>query len=132
RRHLQRKLRCGEKPETTRERVEGAEIEIGPLFIWLTAIEDRRFGLPPVGVEASRDDAEGNVRRVEPMVRNRRQRVRHGGYAVRICHGSERRLASRTAIYLPAGRSLERRVVLGRDLRQEIVRMLPVVDGLAL
>src|SRR5260221_2279166 len=65
------------------------------------------------------------------MVRNRRQRVRQSGYAVRIGHGSERRLAGRTAIYLPPGGSFKRRIVLGRYLHQEIMRVLPVMNFLA-
>jgi hypothetical protein len=114
--HLQSELGRGQKPQTTRERVEGTEVEARPLFIGFTPIEDRRFGLPPAGIDASRNDAKRNVGRVEPMMSDRRQRVRHGGYAVGICHGSQGRLASGTAINLPADRSLQRGVVLRRDL----------------
>ena len=66
------------------------------------------------------------------MVGNRRQRVGHGGYAVRIRHGAERRLAGGTAIHLPADRSFQRGVVRRRDLHHEIVRVLPVMNLLAL
>jgi hypothetical protein len=43
-------------------------VEGRALFIRLAAIEHGRFGLPPVGIHPSGDEAECNVRRIEPVV----------------------------------------------------------------
>src|SRR5207244_1937914 len=66
------------------------------------------------------------------MVRNRRQWIRHCGYAVGKCDGYEHRLTGRSAIHLlPDRSSLDRRVVLGRDYHREMLRVLPVMNFLS-
>ena len=50
---------------------------------------------------------------------------------MRIRDGAERRLGCRSAVELKARGADERRVVLGCDLHEQIVRMLPIVDLLA-
>src|SRR5436190_23665670 len=47
-------------------------------------------------------------------------------------HGAEGRLADRAAVHLPSQGTSYRRVVLGGELHEQIVRMLPIVNLLSL
>ena len=51
---------------------------------------------------------------------------------MRIGHGAKGRLAGRAAVHLPPHGTSYRRVVLGRELHEQIVRMLPIVNLLSI
>src|SRR5215831_14447225 len=72
------------------------------------------------------------MRRIEPVVRDGRDRIGHRRGTMGICDGSERRLTDRTAVELPAGLTLQRSIVSGCEFHEEIVGMLPVVNLFAL
>ena len=50
---------------------------------------------------------------------------------MRTGHGAKGRLAGRAAVHLPSHGTSNRRVVLGRELHEQIVRMLPIVNLLS-
>ena len=101
------------------------------MFVGLAPVEHRGLRLPARSVDARRHDPERHVCGVEPVVRQRRDRVRHRRRPVRKRHRAERRFGRRPSKYLPAQAARQRRVVLGRQLHDQIVRMLAVVDRLA-
>ena len=124
-------------PPAHRPRVERARIHHVPsLLVRLRAAEDRAFDFPCAAVEASRQDAHGDVRRVERVMPERRRRVLEGRGPVHECNRSERRFAD--------GRTGERQRVAARQrhppddrgLHHEVVGMLaidqrPMVERLA-
>ena len=69
--------------------------------------------------------------RVQPVVRDWSYRVRHGRRTVRVSGRAERGLSRHAGIDLPPPRSAERALVVDGQFHDEIVRLLAVVDGVA-
>ena len=69
---------------------------------------------------------------VEPVMRDGRQWIWHRRDAVRIRSGTEGRLASGPAIELPPHCGDQGPIVFRRELHEQIVRMLSIVNGFAL
>ena len=65
------------------------------------------------------------------MVRNRRDRVREGRSPVRKTRRTERGLAGQRGIAMQPEPVGERPLVVDRQLHEQIVRMLPIVNGIA-
>src|SRR5580765_5580775 len=65
------------------------------------------------------------------MMGDRRERIRHSGHPMRVRDRAERGLRRRPSVDLPPCRAGQRRVVLGGDLHCEVMRMLTIVDLLA-
>src|SRR4051812_7250860 len=70
--------------------------------------------------------------RIEPVVANRRERARHRRDAMRECRRTECRLADGPSVHLQPDIPGDRPVVRRRELHEQIVRMLTIVDGLSL
>src|SRR5687768_5398852 len=70
---LQHESRRRRDREPAGERIEDREVEVPPVLVRLAAVEYRRLRLPTRREDAGRDDAVGDVRRVEPVVSRRRQ-----------------------------------------------------------
>src|SRR6476646_5148623 len=64
-------------------------------------------------------------------MRHRSERVGHCGYAVRKSDRSERRFRGGPAVQLPTEAAGKRRVITRRELHEQIVRMLPIVNLLS-
>src|SRR5678815_1408774 len=65
------------------------------------------------------------------MVRNRRQRIRNRRRPMRERGRTKRRFSRRSHIDLPSSGGGQRAVVLGGQFHEQVVWMLPVMDGVA-
>ena len=101
------------------------------MLVGLAALECRRLQLPARARPAGGDDAVGDVRRIEPMVRDRRQRLIARRSAVHERRRPQRRLADRPAIEVERLVALQPVVDLGGQLHEQVVRVLPVDQRLA-
>src|ERR1051325_4480930 len=72
----------GRKRETRRARVPGIELEVITILVRLAPVEERAFELEPAIGEARRKDAEGDVRRILQVMRERRRGVFGRGAAM--------------------------------------------------
>ena len=131
-RHLHDEVVGRHQAEPARQRIERAEVEVRTLFIGLAAVEDRQLPFPSPVVDTGGDHPEGDVRGVEPVVRDGRNRVGDRRGAMWKRDGPERRLAGEAGIDLPAQRPAQRAIVIGGQLHEEVVRMLAVVNRVAL
>ena len=57
--------------------------KIRPVVVGFAAVENGPLRLPAAAVDTGRDHAEREMRGIEPVMRNGRQRIRHRGYAMR-------------------------------------------------
>ena len=130
-RYLQRQTVRGQQRETPRERIERTEIEVPAVLVGLAAVEGGHLHLPATIVDASRDEPERDVRRIEPVVRDRRNRIQHRRHAMRESDRAERWFPCESAINLPAQRTAQRPIVVRRKLHEEVVRMLTIVNRVA-
>ncbi len=120
------------EPEAAGVPVEGSEVEVGASLVGFAAVEDRGFGLPSLVVDTAGHDTEGNVGRVEPVVRNRRERIWHRRQAVGISGRAEGRLARRPTIRVPAQAPRKRPIVFSDEFHEQIVRVLAVMNARAI
>src|SRR5262245_59723059 len=102
RRDLQREPLVRQKRDAARERIKGAKIEIRSILVRLSTVEQRAFDLPPLIVGADRDDAESDVCRIHPMMRDGGDWIEHRRYAMWKADRSERGFARESAVSLPA------------------------------
>ncbi len=125
-RHL--KFPCGgrPKPHTTRHRVEAPEIEVPAIVVRFTSVEHRPFDDPGTVVDGGRDEAERDVRRIKRVVRQRSYRVVRGRGSMHERDRSERGLPDRASGQRQPARAADRHAPNGRELHEEIVRVLPI------
>lgn len=109
----------------------GAEIDVVPPLVGLPAVEEQSLNLPPRRVHPARDHAEREVCRIQPMVRDRRHRIGHGGDPMGKAGRAERGLAGESGVRVPPDCADQRPIALGRQLHEDVVRMLFVVNGVA-
>src|SRR3954469_12309283 len=86
---------CRLDGETTRIRVEPRAliVDVEVIGVRLAGIEHRTLELGRMGVPARGDDAGTLVRRILPVMPDRRVWVGSGGWPLHVCHRSERRFA---------------------------------------
>src|SRR6185369_11039863 len=96
------------------------------MLVWLTAAKGRCLKLPVPGGDASRHDAERNMRGIEPVVANRRLRIITRAAAMHESGGAERRFGDRTAINEKAAACADLEIEPARKLHEEVVRMLTI------
>ena len=101
------------------------------MLVGFAGVERRHFRLPPGSRDAGRHETEGNVRRVEPVMGDRRDRIRHRRRTVWKAGRTERRLARKAAVEVPSQLPAERPLVVGGKLHEQIVRVLAVVNRVA-
>ena len=123
-------------PDPTRHGIEPTEIEIPTILIGLTAVEHRSLDDERAVIDGGRDDAKRDMCGVERVMTERRGRIVCGGRAVHERHGPECRLANGTTREREASRLRQRHSPDGRQLHEQVVRMLSVdqrmsVDRLA-
>src|SRR5262249_46102478 len=131
-RDLQRPAGGRKKPHASRPRVERGEVEVGAVLVGLATIEHGRLRLPAFAVNTTGHHAEGDVGRVEPVVRDGCERTGHRRNPVWKCCRAKGRLANRAAVHLRAHIAGEWTVVRRAELHEKIVRVLSIVNGLAL
>src|SRR6266478_5372618 len=85
-------MRIGIPAETQRRAVKACRIEVEAKLIRLAACESRCFEFPITFDKAKRDDAERDVRGIEPVMRDRCARVVFTGRTMHEGGRSERRL----------------------------------------
>ena len=88
----------GEDREAPAIRIEPAQVEVGAPVIRFAAVEDRALDVDSCRLDAGRQDTEGNVRRVDPVVADRRDRIDGRGEPMWKGRRTERRLAAQPAI----------------------------------
>jgi len=120
--------------EAGRVRIERAAriIEVGAGLVGLTTVEDRRFESQRSREHARGEDAEGDVRSVLPVVHDRRERIVHRRRAMRERDRPHRRLADGRRVQRDADAIGDRALEESGELHDEIVRVLSVVQRLAL
>src|SRR5882724_11587867 len=133
-RNLQRQILRRVPGNTSAVRIELGLIKIVAVFIRLTAGEDAAFNFYPAeaGPDQTRGcDAEGDVRRILPMMTERRVRIIQGSWAMHECRRTERRFTRITEIDVGAEIVLELLRETHRQFVEEIVRMLSIMQWLA-
>ena len=105
---LQREVACRIPGQANRSRIERPGFDIPAMLVRFAAVEDRCLRAPPRAGDAAGHDSIGQVRRVEPVMRNRGDRIRHGRCAMGEGHWAEGRLAGGPAVQMPAQSPRER------------------------
>src|SRR5262249_13340236 len=82
-------------PHAPGKRIEGTEIEIPPVLIWLATVEQRSLYHPWSVIDGCRDDAERDVRRVERVVAEWCDGMVSRRCAMHVRHRTQRGLADR-------------------------------------
>ena len=113
--------RCAHRPA-----VEARLLDIPALLVRLAPGEDRSFELELACRHSRRCDAIGDVRRIEPVMRDRRLRIVARATAMHKRARPQRRLADRTAVEEQAGVLADIDVDARRQLHEQIVRMLTI------
>src|SRR5262249_41465570 len=116
--------------EPARIGIESAQIDIPAIFIRLAAVEPRAFELPDARVKASGRDAVRDVRCVLPVVAEGRDGVVLRRGTMHVCDWPERRLPRWAAVHFDREILCDRLLEHRRQLHEEIMRMLPVVQRL--
>ena len=120
-------------PSAHRPRVELPWIhQVPAVLVGLGAVEDRRLDLERAAIEAGREHAHRDVRRVEGVVAERRHRVVGRGRAVHERDRPERGLADRRAGQRQGDPLSDRLQPHRRGLHEEVVRMLVVDERIPL
>jgi hypothetical protein len=109
--------------------VEARALDVIAILVRLAARELRDLELPVVLDPARRKHAEGDVRRVEPMVRDRRFRAHHRGWPVHECGRTEGRFARKTRVQERTARFPELMREGGGHLHEEVMRVLAIDEG---
>jgi hypothetical protein len=99
--HLESPSSPRDERQPTGYGIEWAQIEVGAILVGLSFVEQRHLGLQPSIVQFGGDEAEGDVRRVEPMVSNGCDRIGERRDAMRKSCRTQRRLAGKASIDVP-------------------------------
>jgi len=102
------------------------------MLVGFAAIEDRAFRFPLLAEHSGGHHAVGNVRGVEPVMRNRRDRIRERRETMWKRDRAQRWFACEAAIELPCHGGGQRTLVLRRELHEEVMRMLSIVDRVSI
>lgn len=125
---LQAPVCAGVYGEASTIGIEAAEIEVVAVFVGLAAVEEGAFELHGFGEEARGEDAERNMRGVLPVVGNGGEEVVFCRRAVHECDRADGGLAYWGGVELESKCVRKLAVVQRRDLHEEIVWMLAVVE----
>jgi hypothetical protein len=108
-------------------RIERTEVDkIPTVVVWLGRLEYRRFEDPRAAIDANGDDAHRNVRRVERVMAERRDRIFRGRRPMHEGDRAERGLADRCARERNSCFVGEWNPPCNRRLHQQVVRMLAI------
>src|SRR6266540_1467668 len=123
---LQGPVRGGIVRKAQRSRVEPAGFDVVAVLVRLAPAKRRAFDLQVAEDVAERHDSVGDVRGVEPVVRDRRFRIVLAGKPVHESRRSQRRLTGKADIREYRAAVRKRAAVARRQFHEEVVRMLPV------
>ena len=107
------------------------KIEVVPVLVGLPAVEQRALELDVLREEAGREHAIGDVGGIGPVVGQRREGVVQRGRPVHVGHGADRGLADGRDIRHDAYSAADRPLVHHRQLHEQVVGVLSVVQRLA-
>src|SRR5260221_3375277 len=112
-------------------RIEAHRIDVPPMLIRLSAIEDRPFELPLLAEHTRSDDTKRNVRGVLPVMSQWSGRDIHRRRTMHECNGTKGGLACRRGVQFHPQRSTKSSLIHHRQLHEKIMRMLMVVERLS-
>lgn len=98
--------------------------------IGFASMKCRRFDLPTLIVQSYRDDLDRHVRRVRPIVRHPPDRIEPRRRPVCVTRRTEYRFTQGRRT--PAPFTAQRSVIVGRELHEQVLRLLAIVNGVAL
>ena len=131
-RNLQRQVPGWIPGDPAAERIKLRIIEIVTHLVRLPSLESAPFNFQIAPDRSERDDAESHMRRVLPVMAERRVRIIHGGEPMHERRRPQRRFARITGIQIGGKIVAEPLRIADRDLIEQIVRMLPVVQRFAI
>src|SRR3954465_15941119 len=102
------------------------------MLVGLSSVEDGPFQHEGTMVYGRRDGAERNVRRIERVVTERRQRDFPRGGAVHECHWTQRRFGNRSSGYRDARAACRSDAPHRGKLHKKNRLVLPIRDRLAI
>ena len=114
------------EPHASRHRVHPSEVEVPSVLVRLAPVEHRRLEHPRAPIDGGGHDAVRDVRRIERVMPERRDRVFRRRRAVHERDRAERRLARGPARQRETGAVVHRDAPDRRQLHEEIVGMLPI------